>query len=48
MGIARKHGGDLSVESAGANRGATFHLTIPVKGAVGTRSSMERFPRVAA
>lgn len=31
MGIVRKHGGDLSVESPGLNKGASFRLTLPVK-----------------
>lgn len=39
MGIVRKHGGDLTVDSAGLNKGATFRLTIPIKGAVGTKNN---------
>ncbi len=47
MGIVRKHGGDLSVDSAGLNKGATFRLTIPVKGANGAKVASS-LPRVAA
>jgi two-component system NtrC family sensor kinase len=47
MGIVRKHGGDLSVESAGLNKGAAFRLTIPVKGAVGAKTTTAA-PRIAA
>ncbi len=32
VGIARKHGGDISVESQGLNKGAIFFLILPVKG----------------
>lgn len=42
LGIVKKHGGDLRVESAGLNRGALFFLSLPVKksSAAGWRSSM--------
>jgi signal transduction histidine kinase len=47
MGIVRKHGGDLSVDSPGLNRGATFRLTIPVKGTAGAKMG-ERSSKMAA
>lgn len=47
MGIVRKHGGDLAVESGGLNKGATFRLTIPIKGAVGAKTTSS-VPRIAA
>lgn len=36
MGIVRKHGGDLTVESGGLNRGSTFRMTLPVRKTSGT------------
>ncbi len=43
MGIVRKHGGDLTVESDGLSHGACFHFSLPVKGAFvhgGARSAL--------
>ncbi|MCG3203720.1 MAG: Adaptive-response sensory-kinase SasA [Elusimicrobia bacterium] len=34
MGIIQKHGGDMRVESAGSNRGATFFVILPVKNSI--------------
>ncbi len=48
MGIVQKHGGDLRVESAGLNRGSTFTLLLPVKSALGSRTTAPRRPGMAA
>jgi signal transduction histidine kinase len=47
MGIVQKHNGDLRVESAGANRGSTFYLILPVKTA-GLARNFERRSGLAA
>jgi signal transduction histidine kinase len=47
MGIVQKHNGDLRVDSAGANRGSTFYLILPIKNN-GIARGLERRPGLAA
>ncbi len=47
MGIVQKHNGDLRVDSAGANRGSTFYLILPVKN-MGLARNFERRTGLAA
>ncbi len=37
MGIIRKHGGNIVVDSAGLNKGASFHVILPAKGNPGPK-----------
>jgi signal transduction histidine kinase len=37
--LARLHGGDIEVESEGAGRGSTFHVTLPLDVAAGARAA---------
>jgi|GEM_PF-1087430 len=47
-GIVKKHGGALTVESAGLNKGATFMVILPVKGPVGVRNEIKSISGMAA
>ncbi|MCB4755624.1 MAG: HAMP domain-containing protein [Elusimicrobia bacterium] len=48
MGIVKKHGGVLTVESVGLNQGASFFISLPIKGAMGTAAYVEQVPKMAA
>jgi signal transduction histidine kinase len=47
MGIVQKHNGDLRVDSAGGNRGATFYLILPAK-SMGLARGLDRRSGLAA
>lgn len=40
MGIIQKHGGDLRVASDGVNKGATFHVLLPIKSTESIRTGI--------